>query len=133
MRRESNRSSPFYRTSRLVGIKQQMPLWRFWAYILGITVLVLSKFLVAQALSVIPRIWKLPDQFVAYWFGKGPVFLAAMLLILFGIDHVLFPEGALMGARRLDSHRFVRCAGIVTLILGSYLFYQALCGTATAW
>jgi hypothetical protein len=78
-----------------------MSRWRVLAYLVGITVFVLSKGLVALALDAVTSIWDLPDQIVTYWYRKGPIFLVATLLILFGLDHMLFPHCTLI---YLDIH-----------------------------
>jgi hypothetical protein len=75
--------------------------WHVLAYLVGITVSVLSKGLVALALDAVTSIWELPDQIVTYWYRKGPIFLVATLLILFGLDHMLFPHCTLI---YLDIH-----------------------------
>jgi hypothetical protein len=110
-----------------------MSRWRVLAYLVGITVFVLSKGLVALALDAVTSIWDLPDQIVTYWYRKGPIFLVATLLILFGFDHVLFPQRTLMDVGRRYSLRSVQLLGVVVMGVGIYLFYTALFGRAVAW
>jgi hypothetical protein len=107
--------------------------WRALGYIVGISALVLSKFLVAQALEGLTLIVDLPENTVVYWYRKGPIFLIAALLILFGFDHILFSKGALMSGGREDNFRFVKLVGVVAVGLGIYWLYAALFGNARAW
>jgi hypothetical protein len=110
-----------------------MSRWRVLAYLVGITVFVLSKGLVALALDAATSIWDLPDQIVIYWYRKGPIFLVATLLILFGFDHMLFPQCTLMGVGRRYSLRSVRLLGVVVMGVGVFLLRAALFGNAVAW
>jgi hypothetical protein len=99
----------------------------------GITVFVLSKGLIALALDAVTSIWDMPDEIVTYWYRKGAIFLVATLLILFGFDHMLFPQRTLMGVGRRYSLRSVQLLGVVVMGIAIYLFYTALFGRAVAW
>ena len=103
------------------------------AYLAGITILILSKFLVALSLGVVLWIWNPTDQLVANWYCKGPVILIATILVLFGIDHMLFPHGALMSWGQESNLKFVQAIGVAALGIGIYLLYAALLGRAVAW
>ena len=110
-----------------------MSVWRSIAYLAGITILILSKYLVALSLDVIHRIWNPTDQLATYWYGKGPIILIATILVVFGIDHMLFPNGALMSWGQESNLPFVQAIGVVALGIGIYLLYAALFGRAVAW
>lgn len=104
---------------------------RFWAYLLGISVLLLSKLLIPLILHIILRVWHLPDQVVAYWLGKGPPFVTATVFILFGIDHILSPRDSLVIWAGRGS-RYAQVAGGVALGLGIVVLYLTFTGRATA-
>ncbi len=100
--------------------------WRVWVYVLGTIVSVLSKILVPLALHVILLAWHLPEQVMICLLGKGPFLVIGTILIFFGMDHLLSPTGAILGAGR--ERKYALLPGVFVLVLGIIYLYLALVG-----
>jgi uncharacterized protein YjeT (DUF2065 family) len=74
-----------------------MTLLRFFAYLLGVIVLALSKVLIPMAVYAVTKIYNLSDQTVTYLLGKGPPLVTALIFILFGLDLLLLPRELVLG------------------------------------
>lgn len=130
---------------------------RFWIYVVGFWILILSKILVPLVLYAVTRVWNPPEQLVGYCLAKGPPFVTSAGFILLGLDHLLWPTRSLaswvvqspredvQGSKRIRFEgttsrqrakilRDARIVGVATLGIGIAMLYLTFfCKTSAGY